>query len=38
MDADPDGLNSSEPQKTLVKPGYGNTMLAIEITYDDGTA
>jgi hypothetical protein len=33
MDMDPDDLDFSEPQKTLSKLGYGNSMLAIQITY-----
>ena len=33
MDMDPDDLDFSEPQKTLAKLGYGNSMLAIQITY-----
>ena len=33
MDMDPDDLDFSEPQKALAKLGYGNSMLAIQITY-----
>ncbi len=33
MDADPDDLDFSEFQKALTTLGYGNNMLAIEITY-----